>query len=118
MRQLHVSALLGKVYWADAKGNVMREPKQDVTNNFLGCVLQYFTDTKHGVIHDAEGNEWEVTIVQTKAAPSAPAPGFKAKGGVPVCECGCVKSGHHVDGLGRGYCDGCGLCDGFKAKEG
>ena len=72
MRQLHVSALLGKVYWADAKGNVMREPKQDVTNNFLGCVLQYFTDPKHGVIHDAEGNEWEVTITQTKNTPAAP----------------------------------------------
>jgi len=68
MRQLHVSALLGKVYWADAKGNVMREPKQDVTNNFLGCVLQYFTDQRHGVIHDAEGNEWEVKITQTKVA--------------------------------------------------
>ena len=72
MRQLHVSALLGRVYWADAKDNMIVGKKTDVTENFLGCVLQYFTDPKHGVIHDAEGNEWEVTITQTKNAPAAP----------------------------------------------
>jgi hypothetical protein len=66
VRSLHVSALLGKVYWADAKGNVMREPKQDVTEAFLGCVMQFFSNPDKGLVHDAEGNEWKVTITQTK----------------------------------------------------
>jgi hypothetical protein len=65
VRQLHVTAILHKVVWADCKNSMVIGEKKDVTENFLGCVLQFFDD-KHKLIRDADGNEWEVTITQTK----------------------------------------------------
>jgi len=47
-----------------------------------------------------------------------PAGLFKATRVDPTCACGCVKSAHVVDGLGRGACNNCGLCEGFNAEEG
>jgi hypothetical protein len=44
--------------------------KKDVTEAFLGCVVQFFSNPEKGLIHDAEGNEWEVKITQTKKAPN------------------------------------------------
>lgn len=73
MRQLHVSALLGRVYWADAKENVVVGKKTDVTENFLGCVMQYFSNPEKAIIHDADGNEWKVSIEQTKKKEKEPA---------------------------------------------